>query len=239
MLHFHPFIWLWMFSTVLLYGGVLVTPAQSLVFSIPSTDTQAGKSLYVEADFIGHLDRYQNGGFQSFGPRFVYGVRKNLEIGANVFYTLYGDESTAELQPNIKWKAYENQKQGVAVSVGSLVFVPLNNAAGTRTSAMFYANASKTIESAKGMRLTGGIYTMAGTEQDFGTRTGAIFGFEQPMTEKLTFMVDWTTGENRFGYSNVALGFAPNKSQYFGVGYSFGNSGRGNNSLSVFYGYTF
>jgi hypothetical protein len=227
------------FSTLLLCGSVLVTSAQSLVFSVPSTDIQSEKSLYVEGDFIAHLDRYQNGGFQLYGPRFVYGLRNDLEIGANIYYTRYGDESTAELQPNIKWKAYEKQKQGIAVSVGSLVFVPLNSAAGTRTSAMFYANVSKTVESAKGMRLTGGIYTMAGTEQGFGTKTGAILGFEQPVTKKLTFMVDWTSGKNRFGYSNVALGYAPNKSQYFGVGYSFGNAGRGNNSFTAFYGFTF
>ena len=80
---------------------------------------------------------------------------------------------------------------------------------------------------------------MANTEQDFGTRTGALVGLEQPITDKLTLLADWTSGKNRFGYSNIGFGYGIKKSQNLSVAYTFGNSGRGNNFLSVFYGFNF
>ena len=239
MLHFHSFISLWMFSTVLLYGGVLVTSAQSFIFNVPSTDTQPVNTIYIEADLFAHFASYPNGGFQKFGPLTVYGLRKNVEIGVNFYYDREENKRALELQPNIKWKAYNGDKKGVAVSVGTIAFIPLNKAAGTRPTAMVYANGSKTIQSAKGMRLTGGIYQWINTEQNFGTKTGVMLGLEQPITKKMTLLVDWFSGKNRLGYSSVGFGYHESKSQYFGIVYSFGNSGRGNNYFTAFYGFTF
>ena len=227
-----------MLASVLIAGS-LVTCAQSSVFNIPSTDTQPRKTLYLEADMFAHFDSYQNGGFQSYGPAIIYGVRNDFEIGVNFYYSREESKSTAELQPNIKWKTYENQKKGVAVSVGAIAFIPLNRATGRRPTALLYANASKTFESANGMTLTAGIYQMIRPESDFGTKTGAILGVHQPITKKMSLLVDWSSGNNRFGYSTVGLGYEVSESQYFGIGYSFGNSGRGNNYFTAFYGFTF
>jgi hypothetical protein len=227
------------FAALLLKAWVLTIVAQSAVFFVPSTDIQEKKTIYFEADAFAHFDSYENGGFQSYGPSIAYGLSKNVEIGVNYYFTNDIDGSAHELQPNIKWKAYNNDNNGVAVAVGSVVFVPLNDVAGTKTSAMFYANASKTFKSAKDMRLTGGVYTMANTDDEFGTKTGVLVGIEQPITEKLTLLADWTSGKNRLGYSNIGFGYEVKKSQYLAAGYTFGNSGRGNNFLSVFYGFTF
>ena len=32
------------------------------------------------------------------------------------------------------------------------------------------------------------------------TKTGVIAGYEQPLTQRLSFIVDWSSGNNRFGY---------------------------------------
>lgn len=239
MCNFRAIIFQGIMLASVLFGGAFVTSAQSSIFNIPSTDTQPKKTLYLETDLFAHFDAYQNGGFQSYGPAIIYGVRKDLEIGVNLYYSREESKSTVELQPNIKWKAYENQKTVVSVSFGAIAFVPVNRAAGTRPTALLYANASKTIESASGMRLTGGIYQMLNTEQDFGTKTGAILGVQQPITKKMSLLADWYSGKNRFGYSTVGLGYEVSESQYFGIGYSFGNSGRGNNYFTAFYGFTF
>lgn len=228
-----------LFLIILLNGCGVAGMTQSSIFFVPSTDTQEKKSFYLSLESYAHFDKYENGGFQSYGPSIVYGVSKDVEVGVNYYFTDDANGSASELQPTIKWKAYSNDKNGVAVAVGSVVFIPLNNAAGNKTSAMFYANASKTFESANGMRLTGGIYRMANTDQDFGTKTGALVGFEQPITKRLTLLADWTSGKNRLGYSNIGFGYGIKKSQYLAVGYTFGNSGRGNNFLSVFYGFNF
>lgn len=209
--------------------------AQSAIFAVPNTDTQGKKTFYVEADFFGHFDKYKSGGFQSVGPSTLYGVTENVEIGLNYFFTRSGEGSSSELQPSIKWRFYDNKKADVAAAVGSVVLIPLKKD-GDKPAAMFYANASKKFASANGMRLTGGIYTVANAEDDFGTRTGALLGFEQPLTEKLNLLVDWTSGKNRLGYSNAGFSYVPNKANYFAAGYTFGNSGRANNFLQVFYG---
>ena len=213
--------------------------AQSSVVFVPSTDTQDRRSFYLSLESYAHFAKYENGGFQSYGPSVVYGVAKNLEVGLNYYFTHDESGSANELQPNIKWRPYNNEEKGVAVAVGSLLFVPLNDNAGDRTSAMIYANASKSFKSAKELRLTGGIYRQVNGGDDFGTKTGILLAVEQPLTEKFSLLADWTTGENRLGYSNIGFNYGIKKSQNLTVAYTFGNSGRGNNYLSLFYGSNF
>ena len=228
-----------LFLIILLNGCGLAAWPQSSIFFVPSTDTQEKRNFYLSLESYAHFDKYERGGFQSYGPSIVYGVSKDVEVGINYYFTDDENGSASELQPTIKWRAYNNEKKGVAIAVGSVVFVPLNEVAGNKTSAMFYANASKTFKSAKEMRLTGGIYTVANGGDDFGTKTGVLVGIEQPITERFTLLADWTSGKNRLGYSNIGFGYGIKKSQYLAVGYTFGNSGRGNNFLSVFYGFNF
>jgi hypothetical protein len=56
----------------------LITPlnafAQSTLFNIPSTDVVAKKKVYLEFDFISHLEDHRDGGFQAYVPRAVIGV---------------------------------------------------------------------------------------------------------------------------------------------------------------------
>jgi hypothetical protein len=225
--------------SLLVLVACLTISAQSTIFNIPSTDVLSKKSLYVEADFIAHFDKYDKGGFQTYGYRTVYGLGKKLEVGMNFFYTRDGTNSPKEFQPNIKWKVYENEKYAVAVSTGAQFFVPLNKSAGTRTYGMFYSNASKVVKQTGETRITGGFYTMVGAEKDFGTKTGAIIGIEQPIKGKLSFAADWYSGKNRLGYSAAGLSYALTKRQFLMVGYNWGNSGPANNAFSAFYGITY
>lgn len=213
--------------------------AQTSLFAVPTTDTLEKKRIYVEADFFAHFDKYQNGGFQSYSPSVIYGISKNVEAGVGLYATYDGESTAVELAPNVKWKAWENAGQGVAVATGVVAYVPLNRAAGTRTTGFLYANASKTFKSANELTLTGGIYRVIGGEDDLGTRTGAMIGVEQPVTKRLSFIADWTSGKNRFGYTNFGLGYEVNSSQYLTIGYSVGNYARGDNYLSAFYSFTF
>ena len=230
------------FQTVLfvLFASVYSISAQSTLFNVPSTDTLPEGRFYIEADFIAKFAKYDKGGFQTYGYRTVYGVRKNLEVGANFFYTRDGSKTSAkEFQPNIKFQAYQNERYGVAVSTGAIAFVPLDKTAGTRTYAMLYANGSKTIKRTKGTRVTGGYYAVVGAERDFGTKRGVILGIEQPLRRKFSFIADWYSGNNRLGYSAAGLNYAITNRQFILVGYNFGNFGRGNNAFSAFYGFTF
>lgn len=220
----------------------LPAAAQSTIVNIPSTEVEGKGSFYVEADFIAHFDKWERGGFQSYGIRTVYGINDKLEVGANYFYTRNGsDESppSQELQFNTKYRIVSKNDDTFQISTGAQLFVPVTSAAGRRTYGMLYANASKLFKNKRETRLTGGFYTVVGAENDFGTKSGALVGFEQQIKGELYFTADWFSGRNRFGYA--AAGFANTfaEKHYLQIAYNWGNTGRGNNGLGVFYGYTF
>ncbi len=224
----------------LLVVGKMTIFTQTTIFNVPSTDIVPDKFFYFEADFSAHFDKLKNGGFQTYGYKTIYGLNRKVEVGANFFYTRNAlMTAPKEFQANLKWKMYRQEKYGFAVTSGTQIFVPLNKFAGTRTYPMFYANASQVVKQAKGLRVTGGVYTMAGVKRDFGTKKGFILGFEQPVSPKLNFIGDWYSGKNRFGYSVAGLSYAVTKKQYLYLGYNFGNSGRANNAFSAFYGITY
>jgi hypothetical protein len=52
-------------------------------------------------------------------------------------------------------------------------------------------------------------------------------------------VTDWASGHNDFGYVTTGAGITLSDKQNIYAGYSFGNQGRGNNSLGVYYGYIF
>src|SRR6267142_3365406 len=134
-----------------------IAKAQSTIFNIPSTDVVAKKKVYFEFDFISHLAKHQNGGFQSYVPRVVVGVAKGLEAGVNVATTDIGGPKLVEVQPNIKWQFYSNEKSGVAATVGGLAYLPVKQRAAFANNnfGFIYANVSKKLKGMKGARFTG------------------------------------------------------------------------------------
>ena len=89
-----------------------------------------------------------------------------------------------------------------------------------------------------GPRLTGGAYGLLGLADGLGTQGGAIVGYEQPLGKKVTFLTDWFSGKNAFGYVTPGISITLPKNSLLNIGYSIGNQGRGNNALFVYYGIT-
>lgn len=224
---------------ILIVGACIKAAAQSSILFVPSTDVQEKKSVYLNLESYAHFDKYVNRGFQSYGPSVTYGLGKNVEVGVNYYFTDGETGFASELQPNVKWKVLEKKNKDVAVAVGAVLFIPLNDSAGSNRSAMLYANASKSFKSANELRITGGVYRQVNGGADFGTKGGVLLGLEQPLTKRMTLLADWTSGKNKLGYSNLGFGYGIKQSQYLVVAYTFGNSGRGNNFLTVFYGFSF
>jgi hypothetical protein len=54
-----------------------------------------------------------------------------------------------------------------------------------------------------------------------------------------TFVADWLSGKNRFGYLTPGISITVTNSSTFYAGYSIGNFGRKNNALFLYYGITF
>ncbi len=213
--------------------------AQSTLFNIPSTDVQAKKKVYTEFDFISHLEPHDEGGFQSYVGRVVVGTGGNFEVGANLAFTdALAPDQPVELQPNVKYQFYNDESSGVAAAVGGILYTPIANRAGVDTFGLLYTVVSKKVKGAYGPRLTGGGYGLVGRANGNGSEGGAIVGYEQPLHPKVSFVADWLSGRNRFGYVTPGFSFVTSSRSALYAGYSIGNQGRGNNALFVYYGIT-
>jgi hypothetical protein len=213
--------------------------AQSTIFNIPTTDAVAPKKVYFEFDFIGHLEHFDKGGFHSFVPRVVVGVGGGVEVGLNVAATHSAAPTTVYAQPNIKWRLYGGEENGMAASVGAIAYTPLKDRNANDTFGLFYGNMSKKFRGAYGPRFTVGGYGLGGYDFAGLDKGGAIVGYEQPLAKRVSFVADWFSGKNGFGYVTPGFSFSLPKNQLINIGYSVGNYGRKNNGLFVYYGVTF
>lgn len=217
---------------------VLPAAAQTTIFNIPSADTQSRGSWGLEADFITKPVSYRDGGYQTYGYRVAYGAGNKTEVGTNFYLTKSYGETTGQVEFSLKQNIYRNEKLGVSVSGGTVVFVPVKVQNGDKTAIMVYGNASKSIEPLNGLTLTGGVYHVF-RGNNFGTKTGVMAAAVQPIAKKFSFVADWFSGKNRLGYSSAGINYQISTRQYILSGYSFGNSGRGNNAFAAYYGVTF
>lgn len=226
------------FCLFLFLTNIGAAQAQSTIFNVPSTDVQPVKSSYLEFNFSTHPTKDENE-FKTYGTFFLYGVSKKLEAGVNAYYTkASGEVLPVEVQPNAKLQIYSNEEKGIALSAGGMLFIPVTRRQGTDTSGMVYFSASKKIKGDYTPRLTGGSYALVGTSEEV-TKAGAFVGFEQPLNRRMSFVADWASGNNSMGYGAVGISIGLSKRSLVYVGYGVGNYGRGNNYMTVSYGYSF
>jgi hypothetical protein len=229
----------------LLVGAVLfistrITQGQSTVFNMPSTDVVPAARFYVEADFITHLSSFEQGGYQLYGSRIVYGLRNRTEIGINTYYTRSGDSpEPIVVEPNLKWQFYNDEGKGLSAVAGALVSIPVSHRSSGNTSGFLYAVGSKQFKGDFGPRISAGAYVLAVRADQGTSKYGTLVGYEQPLSERLSFVTDWTSGKNDLGYLAAGIGITLSKKSVLYIGYNVGNQGRGNNALGVYYGFTF
>ncbi len=215
--------------------------SQSSIVNAPSSGVVAPKHVYVEMDFItNYAWQRDDARFANYLPRAVVGIGHKIEVGANVSYTrVPGGGAPVEVQPNAKWQFYSDEGKGVAAAVGCLWFVPLTHRAGTDTFGQCYSVASKRFQGNYGPKFTGGAYRLVGASKDAGTKNGVIAAWEQPLAERLSFIVDWQSGQNRLGYLSPSLNLALPRNASLSGGYAIANKGHQNNSLFLYYGQQF
>ena len=132
--------------SLLIVLTIQMVQAQTVIINTPSTDVVPEKKVYVEFDFLGHLSSYQTGGFQTYIPRVVYGAGKGVEVGLNATWSKAATPNQpVELQPNVKWQFYNNEKKGIAMSGGGMLFTTVANRTGTDSFGMMYSNISKKV----------------------------------------------------------------------------------------------
>lgn len=212
---------------------------QSSIFDKPSTDVESPGKGNLELDFITHFGSFAEGGYQTFGPRLVIGLPGNTEVGINAFYTRARPGEPMVIEPNFKWQFYSDESRGLTAAAGVLLSIPVTHRKEGTTTAMFYAVGSKTFEGRYGPRVTAGGYTLAGWLDKDTTKHGVLLGYEQPVTARISFLADWASGNNDYGYVVSGTGITLSTKDSIYAGYNFGNNGRGNNALGIYYGRSF
>ena len=168
------------------------------------------------------------GRFTTYTPRIVFGVVNNVEEGVNISNTHVSDVATFSLfQPNIKYKFYADDDDGVAAAAGVIGYIPINNRDTSDTFGQIYANASKKIKS--GARFTGGVWGSISLAS--GNTGGVLLGYEQPIAgSKVSFVADWFSGKNFWGYFTPGISVTLPHNGLLNVGYSIGNDSFGDPS---------
>jgi hypothetical protein len=232
--------------------------AQSTIFNIPTTDTVAKGKVYAEFDFLPQIPAFDDARTYIYNPRLVAGAPHNIEFGLN--FPIYNTQSSGDsatsgyIQPNAKWKFYDNDKAGVALAVGGLINTPLNHRDGQDSWGLLYGLISKKVKTGDyGPRFHGGVYGVVSANQDpaggpvsfLGPRAGAIIGYEQPVQKKISIVADWFSGKNGIGYFTPGVSITLPKNGLLNAGYSIGNDSWENSNatrnryLFLYYGVTF
>jgi hypothetical protein len=223
--------------------GARPAAAQSTIFNIPSTDTVSPGKGYFEFDYLAQLPKADLGSWQTFAPRGIVGVTPELEVGVNVAVTHYSDGggNYTIVQPNAKYKFFADDDKGLAATVGAIAYLPNNS--GDKFGQL-YGNVSKKLKS--GTRMTAGAYAALSCDACDGgaNKGGAILGLEQPITPKVSFVADWLSGKNFWGYFTPGISITLPRASLLNIGYSIGNDSFKNNDLKnralfVYYGITF
>jgi hypothetical protein len=227
--------------------------AQSTLMNIPTTDAVAPKKGYFEFDYLLQMPVDDGvGRVQVIAPRIVAGVAPGLEVGANFFNYHTGGHTGADgstnsyFQPNLKYRFWANDDSGMATSAGFIWYTPINNREGQDSFGLVYGNFSKKVlGSAYGPRITFGPYGVVGAEDTYyGTKAGAIVGFEQPIHPRVSLVADWFSGVSGFGYFTPGVSFILPRNGLLNIGYSIGNDSysdpsNNNRFFFMYYGITF
>ena len=219
--------------------------AQSTIFNIPTTDALAKGKAYFEFDFLPQIPKPEGADrLYIYDPRLVVGLGPNVEAGANVAMFHTSDSTHVFLQPNMKWRFFNKDSEGLAAAGGGILYTPVNHREGVTTFGLLYTEFSKKVKTGMyGPRFHAGPYGIVhGGAAWAGPRAGAIVGYEQPVHPKVSIVADWFSGKNAFGYFTPGVSFTLSANGLLNAGYSLGNDsyhGNDNRFLFLYYGVTF
>jgi hypothetical protein len=229
--------------------------AQSTIFNIPSADTVDKGKGYFEFDFLPQAPGTATTRTYLYNPRLVVGLPGNGEVGVNfpALHTNGAPDSTyGYFQPNVKYKLYKNDDEGVTIFTGAVLNTPMNKRTGQDTWGYVYGGVAKKVKSGNyGPRITAGPYGVIAKDSSkdgvsfIGKRGGVILGYEQPIHPKVSIVADWFSTKNNLGYFTPGVSITLPASGLLNVGYSIGNDSYANSNatknryLFVYYGVTF
>lgn len=214
--------------------------AQQTVFNVPTTDVLDKGKVYFELDISAKPnDTDALGHFSSFVPRLVFGAGHRVEVGVNILGNIQPGPDSTTIAPAVKWKAYDGKDNGWAIVLGDNLYFPVHNK-GYDAGTYAYTTIQKTFNKSTRVGFGGYFYSKNVVAAN-ANRAGGQFTFEQPITKKLNFNVDWFTGKHAAGYVTMGAAYKLTNKLAGVAAYSIGNANasKGNHFFYFELGYNF
>jgi hypothetical protein len=213
------------FAAVIIVAGFAVgARSQSTFFYNPSTDILPEGQIGIRfgAKYkVGDQDARKK--FSGFTPRVIYGLRKNVEVGVNLFGNIQPGADATTIVPTAKWRFYMNEKHEVSVVMGDSVYVPVRKNKKYNLGNYFYVIGSKGF-SKTGTKVTAGAYYFTqNVVAKNAARVGGQFALEQKITPKFGFLAEWMTGRHSSGNMTAGFRYKINKRVGSIIGYTVSN----------------
>ena len=125
-----------------------------------------------------------------------------MEVGINVNSSYRSGKTDVFLQPNVKWRLFDNKTDGIAAAAGVILYTRVSpRIFGNPSYGFLYAETSKKVRSGTyAPRFHAGTYGIVHAGSSWiGPKAGMFFGYEQPVQSKASIVADWLTGKNTFG----------------------------------------
>jgi hypothetical protein len=223
-------------AALLLIG--LVFPTRASAQSSMTEELTEARKLDVSFDFLGSVARRKAGGFEWYLPSASFGVTDRLEIGGSMSTLVPKTaEEPNELIPHARWQWLETSKGQTAVIGGDWHF-PLSNRGEADGYGLIDVTTSQTFGERRPVTISGGLYALVGRRMPDETRRGVILSWDQTVSKRWSYSVEWTSGNNWYGYMSAGLTFSSGAAWIFG-GYCVGNQMSANHGPCVSAGRTF
>jgi hypothetical protein len=221
-------------AILLFAAGASEVRAQQTLFNVPSANTAERGQSFIE---LTSSFRPWGTTYSTFMPRVTVGVGKGIELGGSVFETngrTFGDTTTLQLAG--KWRFYNNEETGTALTTSSQVNVPLRGQP-EKGSVLTFAGLHQTIKPTS-TRLSGGVFNGTPRAVSVNNFVGGWAAFEQPVFRGLNVIGDWMSGNQRFGAFTPGISYA-NGHHYLRAGYQIYNNDSTRNGVVLRYGLWF
>jgi len=221
-------------ALLLLAAGATDVLAQQTLFNVPSAGVAERGKTYVE---LTSSFRPWGTDYSTFLPRVMVGVGKGVELGGGVSETngrTFGDTTT--LQFAGKWRFYNNEETGTALTASTQVNVPLRGQP-EKGSFLTFAGLHQTIKPT-GTRLSGGVFNGTPRAVSNDNFVGGWASFEQPVCRGLSVIGDWMSGNQRYGAFTPGVSYARGH-HYLRAGYQIYNTDSSRNGVALRYGFWF
>ncbi len=209
--------------SIVLFGFCNQVLAQQTIFNVPSADiTEKGKI------FVQHESQFSDdfGLFTNYG---AYGIGKYTELDLTLFGVSTNNINNEVLGLGFKTTLPLHEKTETKLTFGSLIPISLR---GNGVGGYTYSHLSTRLPKLQ-TRITSGVFI--GTNILFGRDVICnISGIEQPVTKKLSIIMDWYSGKHANGFLIPGVSYAFNPALVLYAGYQIANNrSNGNNGFVI------